>query len=236
MADHMREDKAQRSCSFYMLSMMTFPRSSGRFPILFATLVALGLGLVWLNGPVSAADEPPSAVAERLDAALLEAMRNAKTLGYKGRYELLAPVLEQAFDFPFMARVSIGRYWRKMDEAQRAKLVEAFARLSIATFAARFNGYGGETFQILGEEKQPRGVILVVNHLVKNDGEAVPINYLMRESKGRWRVVDVFLDAKYSELAIKRAEYTTVYQRDGFDRLIEIMEAKIAELAAGGAG
>lgn len=196
----------------------------------------MGLCLSWQSGPVGAAGEPPRAVAERLDAAILEAMRNAEALGYQGRYEILAPVLEQAFDFPYMARVSIGRYWRKMDEAQRARLIDAFSRLSIATFAARFNGYGGEAFQILGEEKQPRGAVLVANHLVKTDGEPVAIDFLMREDEGRWRVVDVFLDAKYSELAIKRAEYTTVYQRDGFDRLIEIMEAKIAELAAGGAG
>jgi phospholipid transport system substrate-binding protein len=216
--------------------MMAFPQTFGRLSVILATMVAMGFGLFCQNGPLGAAEDSPRVVAERLDAALLEAMQNAEALGYEGRYGLLAPVLEQAFDFPFMARVSIGRYWRKMDEAQRAKLVEAFARLSIATFAARFNGYGGETFQILGEEKQPRGVILVVNHLVKNDGEAVPINYLMRESKGRWRVVDVFLDAKYSELAVKRSEYTAVYKRDGFARLIEIMEAKIAGFAGGGAG
>ena len=216
--------------------MTAFPQSFGRVWMILATVVAMGLGLIWQNGALGAAEESPRVVAERLDAALLEAMRNAEALGYEGRYELLAPVLEQSFDFPFMARVSIGRYWRKMDEAQRAKLVEAFARLSIATFAARFNGYGGETFQILGEEEQPRGAILVVNHLVKTDGEAVPINYLMRENKGRWRVVDVFLDAKYSELAIKRAEYTAVYKRDGFDRLIEIMETKIANFAGGSAG
>lgn len=215
---------------------MAFAQFSGRLPVILAALVALSPGLLWPKAPLGAAEESPRVVAERLDAALLEAMRNAESLGYQGRYELLAPVLEQAFDFPFMARVSIGRYWRKMDEAQRAKLVEAFARLSIATFAARFNGYGGEIFQILGEEEQPRGAILVVNQLVKDDGEAVPINYLMRENKGRWRVVDVFLDAKYSELAIKRSEYTAVYKRDGFARLIEIMEAKIADFAGGGAG
>lgn len=216
--------------------MTTFARFSGRLVMISAALAAFGFGLLWPQAPGNAADAPPRAVAERLDAALLEAMRNAEKLGYQGRYELLAPVLEQCFDFPFMARVSIGRYWRKMDEAQRAKLVESFARLSIATFAARFDGYGGETFKVLGEQEQPRGIILVINHLVKGDGEVIPINYLMREGEGGWRIVDVFLKAKYSELAIKRSEYTSVYQRDGFARLIEIMEAKIADYAGGDAG
>jgi phospholipid transport system substrate-binding protein len=134
-----------------------------------------------------------------------------------------------------MARVSIGRYWRKMDEVQQAKLVESFARLSIATFAARFDGYGGETFRVLGQEEGLHGTILVVNHLIKSDGEAIAINYLMRRTEGRWRIVDVFLKAKYSELAIKRSEYTSVYKRDGFARLIEIMETKIAGFSDGDA-
>jgi phospholipid transport system substrate-binding protein len=211
--------------------MMTVPKSRDAIPILLAAILALAAGQFWPGSP-AAAGETPRGVAEELDAALLKAMRNAKALGYEGRYQLLAPVLEATFDFSYMARVSVGRYWRKMDEAQRARLIEAFGKLSIATFAARFDGYGGETFKVLGQEDQPRGVILVVNHLVKSDGEAVPINYLMRKQKERWRIVDVFLEAKYSELAIKRSEYTSVYKRDGFAGLIAIMESKIADYAA----
>ncbi|MDH3596408.1 MAG: ABC transporter substrate-binding protein, partial [Rhodospirillales bacterium] len=94
---------------------------------------------------------------------------------------------------------------------------------------------GGEVFQVLGQEEGLHGTILVVNHLIKSDGEPIAINYLMRQTEGRWRIVDVFLKAKYSELAIKRSEYTSVYKRDGFARLIEIMEAKIAGFSDGDA-
>ena len=215
--------------------MMRIFKSRGAIATALAAALTLAAGLFWPGAPIAAAGETPRSVAEQLDAALLEAMRNAETLGYEGRYELLAPVLEDSFDFPFMARVSIGRYWRKMDEVQQAQLVESFARLSIATFAARFDGYGGEVFQVLGQEEGLHGTILVVNHLIKSDGEPIAINYLMRRTEGRWRIVDVFLKAKYSELAIKRSEYTSVYKRDGFARLIEIMEAKIAGFSDGDA-
>lgn len=196
-------------------------------------VVALGLGLLWPSAPIEAtAGELPQTVAEQLDAALLNAMKNAKTLGYGGRYEQLAPVLERSFDFPFMARVAVGRHWREMSEAERTRLVALFGELSIATFASRFNGYGGERFAVIGKEDRPRGAKLVINHLVKSDGEVIPINFLMREVDGGWRIVDVFLDAKYSELAIKRSEYTAVIKREGLDKLIEIMERKIAAFAS----
>lgn len=194
-----------------------------------ASVLALTLVLSALVSPVAAGEASPRQIAQLVDSALIEAMRNAKTLGYAGRYETLDPVLRQSFDFPFMARVAVGRYWRKLADSEKQALVEAFARLSVATFAGRFKGYSGESFEIKGEEAQPRGAVLVVNHLIKSNGEPIAINYLMRQSKKSksWRIVDVFLDAKYSELAVKRSEYTAVLARDGIEGLLNIMQSKI---------
>jgi phospholipid transport system substrate-binding protein len=184
--------------------------------------------------PAAAAEEAPSDIVGRLNAVLMEVMQQADELGFSGRYDRLAPVLSEAFDFPLMARVSVGRHWRKLENSDRDRLVDAFGRMSIATFAARFDGYSGERFEVLGEKPAPRKAILVRNRLIKNDGEAVEINYLLKTAKGRWRVVDVFLDAKYSELAMKRSEYGSVIKNAGFDELIRSLDEKIADLAAEG--
>lgn len=195
--------------------------------------LALVIGLAWgAATPAAALAESPRAVTERLDAALLGVMRNAEQLGYRGRREALAPVLAEAFDYPFMARVAVGRYWSRLDAAEQSRLVATFADLSVATFAARFDGYNGERFEIIGEVAQPRGNILVRNRLVKANGEGVEINFVMHKRAGGWRIADVFLDAKFSELATKRSEYTSVLKRDGFADLIQVMEQKIAAYAA----
>jgi phospholipid transport system substrate-binding protein len=178
-----------------------------------------------------AAETGPSAIVARLNATLIEVMQQAKELGYAGRYERLAPVLSEAFDFPRMTSIAAGRYWRKLDEAQQARLVEAFGRESIATFASRFDGYSGEHFEILGEEPGLRGSVLVRNRLVKADGEPVEINYLLRDGAQGWHVVDVYLEAKYSEMAIKRSEYTSVLANEGFDALLKKIDDKIGRLA-----
>jgi phospholipid transport system substrate-binding protein len=179
----------------------------------------------------AAAQDEPADVIERIDAALLEAMKNADRLGYQGRYELLAPVLTKAFDFPLMARIAAGRHWRDLDEAQQGKLVDAFSRMSVATFAARFDGYSGESFEILGQEPGARrGTMLVRTNLVRPDDPPVGLNYLLHEEGGTWRAVDVYLDAKYSELAVKRSEYTSVIEREGFDTLLGRIEDTIAKL------
>ena len=204
--------------------------ASRPFPLFLAA--GLVLCLCWPLPPAAAAEEAPSDIVGRLNAVLMEVMQQADELGFSGRYDRLAPVLSEAFNFPLMARISVGRHWRKLEDSDRDRLVDAFGRMSIATFAARFDGYSGERFEVLGEKPAPRKAVLVRNRLIKNDGEAVEINYLLKTAKGRWRVVDVFLDAKYSELAMKRSEYGSVIKNAGFDELIRSLDEKIADLAA----
>ena len=187
--------------------------------------------VVFGAGAVRAAGPAPSEVVERLNAALIEVMREADALGFQGRYERLAPVLSAAFDFPLMARISAGKHWRTLDEVLRGRFVAAFGKSSIATFAARFDGYGGERFEVLGEQPGRRETVLVRNRLIKSDGEAVAIDYLFKSGAEGWRVVDVLLDGKFSELALKRSEYGAVLKNDGIEALIRGLGEKAARLA-----
>ncbi len=178
------------------------------------------------------AAESPSGPVRRLNGVLLKAMRGAGALGFEGRYKLLAPILTRVVTFPDMARIAAGRSWGRLSAEQRARLTDAFAQVSIATFASRFNGYSGERFQVVSERAALRGSVLVENQIVKPSGEIVPINYLLRKFGGKWRVVDIFLKAKYSELAIKRSEYGSILKRRGFEGLIRKLNEKFARMKA----
>ena len=199
-----------------------------------ALLIVAAFAAGLAAGPAHAAENGPAEVVARVNAALIEVMRNADQLGYQGRYRSLEPVLTDAFNLPLMAAVSVGKYWRELDGAQRGRLVSAFSRMSVGTFASRFDGYGGERFEILGNQKGPRKSVLVRNQIVKSDGETVQINYLLKTFKDRWRVVDIYLDAKYSEMALRRSEYTAVVANEGLDGLIRRIEQKLSDWAAEG--
>ncbi len=197
-------------------------------------LKALLLVLLLACGLPARASESPSATVERLNTALLAVMKDAEALGYQGRYDQLAPALKEIFDFPVMARVTLGRHWRKTEEAKQQAFVTAFTDYSIAIFARRFDGYAGERFEVLGEEPAKRGAMLVRNQIVKGDGEAVAINYLARPAANGgngWRLVDTLLDAKYSELAARRSEYSSIVKNQGIDALITTLKDKAAESA-----
>ena len=92
-------------------------------PRLLATFLLFGLlaaGFGGAPGPARTAEDAPAELVGRRNTALIEVMREAEVLGFQGRYDRLAPVLTAAFDFPLLARVSVGRHWRELDEDARA--------------------------------------------------------------------------------------------------------------------
>ncbi len=197
----------------------------------FARLLLLIGGFVLAAGPAHAAATPHDRIAN-LNAVLLDVMKNADQLGYKGRYAKLQPVMSGLYDFSLMSRVAVGAYWKGLEEKKRGQLRDAFKRMSVATYAARFDGYSGERFEIVSAEKSVRDTVLVKTKLIKSDGTPVALNYLTRPREGTWRVIDVFLDARFSELARLRADYTSVIKRNGFDNLLRTIEDRIKELSA----
>jgi len=168
-------------------------------------------------------------VVERFHAALIGVMRDAQRLSVRGRYDRLAPVMAQSFDLAAMTRIAVGPPWTGLAPAEQAALTEAFTRWSIATYAARFDGFSGESFTTIGTQTQPNGDALVRTTLNRTGGqEPVLLSYLLRGNPPR--IVDVYLTGTISELASRRAEFTTLIREGGVDRVIRELQARIARL------
>jgi len=176
--------------------------------------------------PAAAGGATPRAAIESFYAVLLEVMKQATSLGFEGRYRRLQPAIEAAFNLPLMIRLAVGPQWNALSGDQQARLLEAFRRFTIATYASRFDGYDGERFEIRGESPSPSGGTLVETRVVPQTGDIVDLNYLMRQGEGGWQIIDVFLSGTISELATRRAEFTAVLRRDGADGLVAMLQSK----------
>jgi len=188
--------------------------------------------LVWMIGttplPVSAADHPAVEVVENLHSALLVAMKEGSKIGFRERYDQLTAPITNSFDLPFVARTAVGRYWDTFESNQKSKFVDAFSRLSIATYAGNFDNYSGESFQIVSEKDLDHGQIQVKSRLIKSDGGEVSLDYILHQSNNRWRIINVIANG-VSDLALKRADYTQFLKNKGFNALLEKLNEKIAQ-------
>jgi len=170
-------------------------------------------------------------VVEKLHATLLAVMKDAEKLGYQGRYEKLAPVLNETYDTPFMAEKSVGRHWNQATPEERAELVATFSRFMVANYAGRFDGYSGQSFQTLGEEPSAQGTVLVRTRLLDPNDESVQLNYRLRQDGGTWKIIDVYLNGTVSELALRRSEYAALIQREGWNAVIAALDQRIQGFA-----
>ncbi len=188
-----------------------------------------------VQGAAHAAETPATAVVEALHASLIDAMKEGVGSPFDTRNDRLKPVIEKSFDMVLIARVSMGRYWAKLDNDQRKQVTEALRRLTTATYAERFDDYSGEQFQVLSEQSVPRGMVLVKSELTTGGGEVIRLDYLVHGTGSGWRIIDVYLKSIYSELAVRRSEYASVMKLGGLKRLLSTIEKKIASYNSSGA-
>ena len=163
---------------------------------------------------------------------LVTTMRNGSTLGQSGRYARLAPVVDRVFDVPSMTRLAIGPSWATLSPAQQQQLVEAFRHYVAATYADRFDSYSGEQLQVTGEQPY-NGNVIVQTKIVKPNGEATTLNYMMRQNQGSWQISDVYLDGTISQLAVQRSEFNSILRREGIEGLVMALNRKADLLGRG---
>ena len=198
----------------------------------FTLSVLLLLAGVLTALPAAAQEDPARTVIQRFQQSLLAVMKEAKSLGVTGRYQRLQPRIEEAFNLPLMIRVATGSFWKKADEEQQSRLVAAFKRLSISTYANRFDGYSGQVFEIVDQRPGPQETVLVKTRIVRPGDSPARLTYVVKEFEGQWRIVDILLDDDISELAVRRSEYNRLLKKNGVDALIATLNDKADGLVA----
>lgn len=191
-----------------------------------------GLLLVVL-GPLSAwADivEEARKPVDRLNETLLQSMKGGKQLGYQGRYKKLEPVVKDTFEFEAVSQIALGSHWKKLEVPQKGAFVEKLTDLSIATYAAQFKEFGGEAFKFDSSQDLKNGRLLLRYNLTAPKEKPIKFEYIVGDFKGQWQIINIIVDG-ISDLALKRAQYESVIDREGFDSLLKKLSQKIADYA-----
>jgi phospholipid transport system substrate-binding protein len=180
-------------------------------------------------GRVQAADADAAQAVRSFYQVVLSTMRDGPNLGAKGRYERLAPAIDQTFDLAFMTRTAVGPQWYKLSDAEHQALIKAFRRYVVATYADNFDDYSGESLVVDGEQPV-RTDRVVETKIVKSDGTPVAVNYLMHDDGTSWRIRDVYLEGQISELAVRRSQFISILSAQGTDGLIAMLNQKASKL------
>jgi len=193
------------------------------------TLMMIGMILLlpWSAG--AAANDDPAAVVKRaVDGiiAVLKARPHPDRLTEADRAAIRRAVADY-FDFRQMAKLSLGRNWKKLDDAQRDAFVETFRELLERSYGNRLAQYRNQTVRF-GEVKVRKGRA-VVDSLVVSPERTIPVRYRLYRSKQGWRVYDIKIEG-VSMVGTFRADFKNIVKKKGVDGLLQTLADKLRRL------
>lgn len=169
-------------------------------------------------------------VVEEFQDRLIDVMKQGKELGFQGRYDKLDEAVKKSHDLPKIARIVVGKKWEELTSEQQARLESVFSQLSVSAYAHNFKDFSGESFVFISDEETGRGGVVVHTNLKIPGEKDVKFDYMMKKKDDEWQIINIIADG-VSDLALKRSDYTSVLNREGFDALIAKINEKIESYA-----
>ncbi len=141
---------------------------------------------------------------------------------YEERFNLLKPLIVESFDIDTIARVSLGRTWKTLEEDNKNQFIELLTNIVIGTYANRFDSYNNQKFETLETIEAKPGRQIVKTQLTKSNGGIIPLNYYFKNE----RIFNVVADG-VSDLSLRRADYSAIIKKSGYDALVKELQNKL---------
>jgi phospholipid transport system substrate-binding protein len=134
------------------------------------------------------------------------------------RLEEIKRLLLPRFDWPEMAKRSLGKHWPKVPERQN-EFVSAFTEFVGNAYLGTISGYKDERIIFAGERRE-QNLVEVETKLVPNKGEPMPVNYRLHLVQGEWKIYDVVI-ADISLINNYRSQFNRILAKGSFDDLVK---------------
>jgi len=174
---------------------------------LIATIVAAallaGAPAVVLAAPQAetasaTASSPSKMVLENSTRILttLEARRDEFKVDREALREFVASEFNQMFDRTYAGRLVLGRHGRGASDADVKLFADALAENLMQRYGSSLLDFNSELQVRMKSETPLRGgsMVKVSSEFLREGGEPIPVDYLMRKTGSSWKVFDVMVE------------------------------------------
>lgn len=136
-------------------------------------------------------------------------------------------VLREKFDLASIGRFVMGRYWRQATENQRKDYLSLFENDLVESYAAQFDAYNDETFEVTGHRPSQDGGIIIKSRINRpSGGEPLPVDWKVFSTENGLRVFDIIVNGVSMSIT-QRTDYAGMLASAGsIDGFIELLRNK----------
>ncbi len=133
------------------------------------------------------------------------------------RNEIRQAIASQ-FDFPEMAKRSLGLNWRRRSADEQEQFVVLFTDLLEDFFSEKIKSFEDEKFVYLNEIQDGK-YAKVDTMIVTKEGEEITINYMFHLADGKWKVYDMVIE-HVSLVKNYRSQFNRIIANASYQELV----------------
>ena len=190
---------------------------------------ALFFGLLFINPSIIYALTPMETMKNNLDR-VLQVLRDPELKGEAGKrvkIEKISRLSEKIFDFSEMSKRSLGLYWKKLNDQQKARFVKLYQSLLKKTYAEKIVSSKNEEI-IYGRVLENTSAYVEVQTTVSTGKQDISINYRLMRKNTDWKVYDVVVEG-VSLVLNYRQQFREILGKNSVEKLFDILEKKVEQ-------
>ena len=178
--------------------------------------VVLLVAVIALAGPRARADQTTDGAVRFIESLGDKAISDltGNNLSVEERETRFRALLHEHFDMPAINRLVLGRYWRVATEEEKAEFSRLFEEFLVKSYAVRFAGYSGESFEVLGGGDPRDGVVIVNSRIDRHGAEPIRLDWRVINGGDSMAIVDILVEG-VSMAVTQRSDFASVIQSRG---------------------
>jgi phospholipid transport system substrate-binding protein len=126
-----------------------------------------------------------------------------------------------AIDQKRIAKMALGKYWRKASKTQRDAFIDTFRDLQIRTYTGAFKAFDGQEFEFRAARFNKTGKRAIVKgHMIQPNGQSITIDFKLYVNKQQeWKIYDAVI-AGLGMVTTYRQQLSAQLQNKSLDEII----------------
>lgn len=172
-----------------------------------------------MPGPSEVVKEAAEGMLKDLDANREMYKKDPSKVG-----ELVDKYLLPHFDVETSARAVLGLHWRTATPEQRKRFVDAFYHSLLTNYGAALVDFTSDKLKIYPTNVEAGSDRATVRTEIRRDnGDRVPVNYVMRKTPQGWKAIDVQIEG-ISYVKSYHDDFGAQIDQQGLDAVITRLE------------
>jgi phospholipid transport system substrate-binding protein len=184
--------------------------------LLSRTLLApiVVLCAIWLQPAAAAVDASQAAdflteLQEKAASRLGDA-----SISSEEREQYFRQLFNENFNVPAIGRFIIGRYWRRVSDADKQAFLKVFEDAMVQRFLSLLAKNSKERFKIGTVTPHSERDVLIHSRIDRNGAEPYRVVWRVRETDGSFKILDIVAEGVSMAITL-RSEYGSVLKNNG---------------------